>query len=290
MIGPRAAAAIAATLVAIGCADEPGEAPRAGTREADLDRVVSLIPAATEMILALGAHGRLVARTDYDRQDVLVHLPSIGQGLTPSLESLTALRPDLVIAWPDNTSRSVIQRLRELGISVYSPEIQKLDDIWRTIRGLGFLLDLENRADSLIRAMRIELERIDSAVTGLERPSVLYLVWYDPPTTTARGTFIHELIELAGGRNIFSDAPGRWPQVSIEEIVRRDPDILLVPRGPDSPIDLDVLEEATGWRRLAAIREGRVVPLDAELFNRPGPNVTKAAERLAEILHPEATR
>lgn len=290
MIGPRAAAAIAATLVAIGCADEPGEAPRAGTREADLDRVVSLIPAATEMILALGAHGRLVARTDYDRQDVLVHLPSIGQGLTPSLESLTALRPDLVIAWPDNTSRSVIQRLRELGISVYSPEIQKLDDIWRTIRGLGFLLDLENRADSLIRAMRIELERIDSAVAGLERPSVLYLVWYDPPTTTARGTFIHELIELAGGRNIFSDAPGRWPQVSIEEIVRRDPDILLVPRGPDSPIDLDVLEEATGWRRLAAIREGRVVPLDAELFNRPGPNVTKAAERLAEILHPEATR
>lgn len=251
-------------------------------------RVISLIPAVTEMVLAMGAADRLVARTEHDRDPALAELPSVGQGLTPSLEELPVLRPDLVIAWPDNTSRSVIARLRELGIAVYTPEIQTLRDIATTIEGLGERLRLEAAADSLVEWMEAELGRVRRAVAGRERLDVFYVVWYDPPTTAGPETFVSELIELAGGRNVFADAPGLWPQVSIEEIVRRDPDILLVPRGEDSPIDLKRLKNSTGWRQLRAVRNDRVVPLDAALFNRPGPSVTVAARRLAEILHPQA--
>ena len=274
--------------LAAACSDERGAADHAARAEDAPTRVISLIPAATEMVLAMGAGDRLAARTDYDRDTAVADLPSVGQGLTPSLEELMALRPDLVIAWPDNASRSVIARLRELDIAVYTPAIQTLEDITATIEGLGERLGLEDRADSLVASMEAELERVRRAVAGRERPDVLYVVWYDPPTTAGPETFISQLIELAGGRNVFADAPGLWPQVSIEEVVRRDPDILLVPRGEDSPIELDRLKSATGWRQLRAVRNDRVVPLDAKLFNRPGPSVTAAARRLAEILHPQA--
>ena len=132
------------------------------------------------------------------------------------------------------------------------------------------------------------LRSVREAVAGRERTSVFYVVWYDPPTTSAAGTFIDELIQLAGGRNVFADAPGLWPQVSMEEVVRRQPDIILVSQTESTPIDLERFSSAVGWRELRAVREGRLVRVDANLYNRPGPRVAEAAQRLARLLHPEA--
>ncbi len=292
-----ARAALAALLVLAACSgppasDRPGTAAAGGhtQQETTPQRIVSLIPSATETILALGAGDRLVARTDFDLDPRLAHLPSVGQGLTPSLEQLTLLQPDLVIGWPDNTSRSVIARLGEMGVAVYTPKVQTLRQVYTTTRELGELLGLSAAADSLVADIEGELAAVQAAVEGRERPSVFYVVWYDPPTTASTGTYIDELITIAGGRNLFPDAPGLWPQVSMEEVVRRQPDIVLLSESEDNPVDVEMLRAAVGWRELRAVREGRVQTVDANLYNRPGPRVTEAARRLAKILHPDALR
>ncbi|UCF18797.1 MAG: cobalamin-binding protein [Gemmatimonadota bacterium] len=250
-------------------------------------RVISLIPSATETIVALGAADRLIARTDYDIAPALAHLPSVGQGLTPSLEQLAMLQPDLVIAWPDNTARSVIARLADLGIDTYSPSVQTLADLRSATREVGGRLGLERSADSLIAKIDAGLDDVREAAEGRDRPSVFYVVWYDPPTTAGSGTYINELIEIAGGRNLFADAPGAWPQVSLEEVVRRQPDIVIFSQTEESPVELEHISAAAGWHQLRAINAGSVAVVDANLFNRPGPKVADVARRLAELLHPD---
>jgi len=277
-------AVVLATLACAGGDDETDRMGAAGPPQ----RIVSLIPSATETIVALGAADRIVARTDFDIDPVLAHLPSVGEGLTPSLEQLTLLEPDLVVAWPDNASRSVIGRLGEFGVRVYSPQVQSLADLRAATLELGEILGLEDAADSLIASIEADLKAVRDAVSGRETTSVFYIVWYDPPTTSASGTFIDELIQLAGGRNVFADAPGLWPQVSMEEVVRRQPDIILVSQTESTPIDLQRFSSAVGWRELRAVKEGHIVPLDANLYNRPGPRVAEAARDLARLLHPEA--
>jgi iron complex transport system substrate-binding protein len=251
-------------------------------------RIISLIPSITETIVALGAADRLVARSDFDTDPDLAYLPTVGQGLTPSLEQLTMLQPELVVAWPDNATRSVIGQLADLGVTVYSPEVQTLADIRQTTRELGAMLGLEEKADSLLTFIDMELEATQRAVAGRERPMVFYVVWPDPVTTAGPGTYIHELILIAGGRNVFDDAPGLWPQVSLEEVVQRDPDIVLLSQAGEGPLDVERLRGSVGWRELEAVREERIFQVDANLYNRPGPGVSEAVRRLARLIHPDA--
>lgn len=275
-------------VTATACTGERETRPAGGEFEHPPQRIISLIPSVTETILALGAGDRLVARSDFDTDLALAHLPTVGQGLTPSLEQLTMLQPELVIAWPDNASRSVIARLADLGVAIYTPQIQTLADIERTTRELGDMLGLEIAAASLIATVDAELDAIRQAVADRERPTVFYVVWYAPPTTAGTGTYVHELIEIAGAHNIFEDAPGLWPTVSIEEVVNRQPDIVLLSQTEEIRVDIEQLRAAPGWRDLQAVRDGRALQIDADLYNRPGPRVIEAARQLAHLLHPDA--
>jgi iron complex transport system substrate-binding protein len=249
--------------------------------------VVSLLPSATDLVVALGAGDRLVARTEYDTDPSLARLPSVGRGLTPNWEALTALRPDLVIVWPDNESPPELGELARLGVRVYTPHTESLADVVRTARELGRLLGRESAAESLVSGMNASLAAVRHTVQGLPQPTVFYVVWHDPPMTAGPGTFIDEIITAAGGRNLFHDAATPWPQVSLEVVVRRQPDVLVVPRG-EKDLNLDWLQTASGWRELRAVREGHIVRVDADLFNRPGPRVAEAARKMAALLHPEA--
>lgn len=249
-------------------------------------RIVSLIPATTELLVALGAADRLSARTDYDYDPALAALPSVGPGLTPSLEWLVALRPELVITWPDSRDRGLSAQLSDLGIPVYSARIESLDDIVSTTRRLGALLGQATAADSLIREIELGLDEVRHAVAGRGRPTVFYVVGHEPPLTAGPGTFIDELVNLAGGRNLFPDTPG-WPQVSLEEVLQREPDILIVPQGEGNATP-ERLTRRAGWRELGAVRAGRVYSIDAEVAHRPGPRIARVARMIAEIIHPGA--
>jgi iron complex transport system substrate-binding protein len=261
------------------CVDASLEARRAAAR------IVSLLPSVTEILVALGAGDRLVARTDYDTDPTLALLPSVGGGLNPSLERLTLLRPDLVVGWSGDHS---LDELARHGVLVYRPQSQTLADVRCTMLRLGRALGLETAADSLTGAIDGELAGVRRAVQGRPRPSVFYVVWFDPPMTAGPGTFLDELIDIAGGQNVFADAPSPWPTVSLEGIVRRQPAVVIVPRGERGAERSAGLRTTPGWRDLRAVRAGRVIEVDADVFNRPGPRVGKAARTLARLLHPEA--
>lgn len=251
-------------------------------------RIVSLVPAATDLVLALGAGDRLIARTTYDTDPRLAELPSVGGGLTPSLEGIASLRPELVIAWRDSRDRDLVARLGDLGIAVYAVRIRTLDEIDGVTRDLGALLGRAASADSLVDTIDRGLAEVRAAVRDRARPAVLYLVWGDPPITTGDGTFVGEVIRIAGGRNVFADVERAWPEVAVEAIVQRRPDVILMPGGDASGPAMDELRGRPGWSELDAVREGRVIRLDADLFNRPGPCIAEAARTLARQLHPSA--
>ncbi len=252
-------------------------------------RIISLIPSVNEIFLALGAGDRIVARTDYDLQPALAHLPSVGGGLTPSVEWLVARHPDLVVAWPDERSRSLVAHLTNAGVAVYAARIQSIEDAFRVTRDMGTLLGLPGRAAALDAQLRAGLDSVRAAVAARPRPTVLYLIGTDPPMAAGAGTFVDELLGIAGARNILEDAGAQWPQVSVEEVVRRDPDVILVAVAGEGAHPLDRLRALPGWRTLRAVRAGRVMRLDPYLSNRPGPRIAEAARRLAALLHPSRT-
>jgi iron complex transport system substrate-binding protein len=253
-------------------------------------RIVALMPSATETLVAIGAGPLLVGRTDFDRGPGVDSLPSVGGGMDPSIEKVVALRPDLVLGWAEKKDTKIRSRLEELGIPVFSVSTTDTADVYRMLRNLGALTGREDAAGAVADSLRAELEAVRASVAGLPRPTAFYVVWNDPPMTTGGGTFLHELVGLAGGRNVFGDLGEPWPTVSMEEVVRRDPDVLVLPVGEKGGGRADQIRTAPGWRELRAVREGRVVLVPSELMNRPGPAIGQAARALRDALHPERAR
>lgn len=256
-----------------------------------VERIVSLVPSVTETIVAIGAGDRLVARTRYDDAPALASLPSVGGGLDPSVEAIVALDPDLVVTWDAGEGR-LARRLKAAGVAVYLAEIQDTTAIHETIRRFGALTGRAASADSVSGALRDTLEAIAAGVAPGPRPSVFYWMAGDPPRTAGRRTFIGEAIAIAGGRVAFPELDALWPAVSLESVVERDPDVIVVPTGDGLP-GVAVLEGRPGWRELDAVRGDRVVEIPADLFARPGPHLGEAARALRERLRrvrPEPAR
>jgi len=294
---------IALCVLVAGCADRAAHSPaRAAVQVIDDDgrpvrlesparRIISLIPARTDLILALDAADRLLARTQFDADPRLAALPTISEALAPSVEWLAQQKPDLVIAWPDRQSRSVVTRLEDLGIAVYTSRVETLAELRESVRDLGALLDLTVRADSMTAVLDSAIAATRSAVAGTLPNRVIYLVGLDPPTAAGQGTFVHELIEIAGGHNVMADVGALWPPVSVEEVLSRQPDVVIVST-TDRTRDhvLSDLRGRPGWRGLDAVQAGRVRVVDANLFNRPGPSLVFAVGALATAIHPELER
>lgn len=250
-------------------------------------RIVALVPAVTETVIALGGTEWLAGRTDFDKGPAVERLPSVGGGLDPSIEKLVALRPDLVLGWETTGRAELRDRLTALGIPVFSVKLEDTTDVFRSIRNLGQLMAVDGRADSLAAAMRRELDAVRATVAGAQRPSVFFVVWNDPPMTAGPRTFVSQVIDVAGGRNVFGDQQALWPNVSLEEIVRRQPDFVVVPLGEQGTVRIEALKTAVGWRELKAVREGRIVSVPAQVVNQPGPHLAQAARAMRDAIHPE---
>jgi iron complex transport system substrate-binding protein len=249
-------------------------------------RVIPLMPSVTEWIIAMGGSGRLVARTDFDDDPAVAALPSVGGGLTPSVEWMAARRPDLVVAWPDAPSRSLVARLEQLGIPVYTAPSETVEEGLRTARDLGTILGLEAASADAVAEVEAGLEAVSAAVADQDRRKVLFLIGLDPLIAAGPGTFVDQLLRRAGGDNVLADLDVRWPQLSLEEVLRRTPDVIVVASaGEHRPID--ALRDRPGWRDLPAVRAGRVYAVDPDRVNRPGPGMDEAAAALARLIHGE---
>ncbi len=249
-------------------------------------RIVSLMPSATETLVALGAGGQLVARTTYDTLAPLRTLPTIG-GLSPSSERLLATRPDVVIALAEATDERLRRDLESVGVPVFSLRAQDTADVFRNMDMLGRLSGHGPAAASLAARLRRELAGIAASVAGRPRPSVFYVVWNNPPMTAGPNTFVGQILSLAGGESIFSDVRENWPTVGLEQVVRRQPEVIVLPSGEMRGDRVERLAAQPGWRDLQAIQHGRVIRLPVDLLNRPGPRLAEAARALRDALHPE---
>lgn len=264
--------------------DDGGHAVRLA---APARRVVSLVPSGTDILVALGAVDRLVGRTRYDTGPEVAAVPSVGGGLDPSVEALVALRPDLVLLWESEQRTPLRGQLEAAGVATFAMRTTDTADAYAAIDRLGRLLGRPAEAARIAQAAREELDLVRRSVAGVEPRRVLYVVGVSPPMTAGPDTFVGQLLAIAGARSVFDDVAEPWPTVAVEEIVRRDPDVVVLPVGAESADPTATLRAAAGWRELAAVREGRVVTIPAELVNRPGPGMGRAARMLRDALHPE---
>ncbi len=282
--GRERSRADSARAAAIQVTDDAGITVTLG---APAQRVISLIPSATETLIALGATKQIVGRTRYDVAPEVAALPSVGGGIDPSVEAIVGLHPDLVIAWANDKRQAVREKLVSLKVPVFILRTEDTTDIFRGIASIGHLTGHDSAAKAIGSAMRASLDSIHRSVATVPLRKMMYVEFPEPPMTAGSKTFIGQLIATAGGNSIFSDLGELWPNVSMEEIVRRDPDMLVVPVGEFKQNTLERFRSMAGWRDLRAVKQGNVVPVPADLLSRPSPSIVEAARVLRKAMHPE---
>ena len=253
-------------------------------------RVVALAPSVTETIYSIGAGASVVGVTDFtDWPAEATKLPSVGGLLNPSIEQLVALRPDLVIATRDANRRETIDELDRLGIPAFVVSPQGLDGVIEAVRQIGRVLNRAVDADRLADGLRSRREAVIARVRGLPQPRVLLVIWPDPVMTIGRHAFITDVLGAAGARSVSDDLLEDWPRISLEEVIRRNPDLILLPTRGHQPISVADLQHRPGWDRVEAVRQSRVMYYD-ERLDHSSPLVFDVLEEMAKKFHPQAFR
>jgi len=241
-------------------------------------RIVSLAPATTELLFALGAGDRVVGRTRYcDYPAEALAVPSVGDGLAPSVEAIAARAPDLVVAYRSGGNQAAIDGLRALGVPTIQLATDRLEDLERAALILGRALGDSAGASGLVRAMRDSLEA--ATVHVAEPPTVFILSWDQPPITLGAGSFLSQLLDRAGARNLFADQPEPSFPVSLEAIASRDPDLILVTDDQEP-----AWASRPEWQVVPAAREKRFVTVKGSEFNRPSPRAALAVRELRRAI------
>jgi len=192
-----------------------------------------------------------------------------------------AARPDLVVLYATGDNRDAARAFRAAGIAVISLRIDRIEHFERATRLLGDVVGEPVRAVVVADSVRATLERVRRATDSLPHPTVFLHAWESPLLAIGGGSYLSQLVEIAGARNVFADFPGPSPQVSFEEVLRRNPEYILA-----GPATLRTIRETPRWQRLPAVRNGRILVMDTSLVGRPGVRLGEAAVSLARLLHP----
>ncbi|HJU75054.1 MAG TPA: helical backbone metal receptor [Gemmatimonadaceae bacterium] len=245
-------------------------------------RIVSLNPTTTELLFALGAGHRLVGRSRWDVfPDSAIQVPDVGDGLRPNVEQVLSVNPDLVILYESIENVTAVDRLRAAGVQTLVLRVDLLQDLRRAFDTLGILLGDTARARLVRDTVFASLDRVRTATRGLDRPTVFWHVWHSPIITIGSRSYLTELVDIAGGRNIYADLNVPSAPVALEDVVRRDPDFVLA-----GPTTADRIRSAAQWRSVRAVRDGRIAVFDTMLVGRPSVRVGEAARSLARLFHP----
>lgn len=249
-------------------------------------RIVSLNPTTTEILFAIGAGKRLVGRSQYDTfPDSAKLVPSLGPALRPSVEAIIDAKPDLVILYASEDNRPVFDRLRQANIPTVAFKLDSIEQFRRDTRLLGRLVGDTTSAKIVVDSVSATLDRVRRATSSLPRPTVFLPTWYKPIIAIAGGSFMSELLDIAGGKNIYASAPTPALTVTLEDVVARNPDLVIVGAQSDSTI-----EKSAAWKTIPAVRDNHVKVVDFDLVSRPSVQLGAAAVSLANLLHPGAVR
>jgi iron complex transport system substrate-binding protein len=265
-----------------------------GVSHAKPQRIVSLVPAVTEMIFAIGDGARVAAVSNYDHFPAEVaKLPQVGGLLDPSVERILAIKPDLVIVYA--TQKELIERLDRAGIAYFNYQHKALPDILTTIRAVGERIGSADRANRLASEMQRSLDEIRAKTAGVPHPATLLVFERDPASLRnvyASGGygFLHDMLDIAGGRNVFASVKQQAVQASTEMLIASKPEVIVELLYGDSLKNADVAKELRAWDALAsvpAVRSHRIFALTGDEFVVPGPRVVDATRKLARTLHPD---
>lgn len=263
-------------------------------RSAPPRRLVSLVPNVTEMLFAMGAGDRLVGVSSFDEYPPEVKkITRVGGLLDPDLERIFALRPDFAIIY--GSQRELEEQLRRAGIETFPYRHGGVADITRVMRALGARLGIEAQAEAAARKIEAGLEDVRKGVAGRGRPRVLLV--FGRERGALRGIyasggvgFLHDLIEIGGGEDVFADVKRESVQASTELILSRAPDVILEIRGGEVLGPEAAAREAAAWSALPgipAVRRHRVYVLSGQELVTPGPRIVQAAEQISRAVHPE---
>jgi iron complex transport system substrate-binding protein len=247
-------------------------------------RVICLMPTVTDTVFALGGGDDVVAISDYTKYPAAaLTKPSVGDLIKPSIEIILSLHPDLVIGMQPKGPMEVTDQLERVGIPIFLVSPHGLAGILHSVETIGIALNRTQQSDALVHSLQQRIEAVKARTKGLPVPRVFMPVWYDPITTIGKNAFITEIIAAAGGRSVTDDLPTEWPQVSMEVVLERTPDAMLLVRGGKTT--LKVLESRPGWSSMAAIKEHRAYYVD-DRINLASPVAIDALEDLAKQFHP----
>ena len=258
-------------------------------------RIVSLVPNVTEMLFAIGAGAQVVGVSTYDDfPPETKSLPRVGALLDPDTERILSLRPDLVIVYGSQTELE--GQFARAGIRVYAYRHAGVDDVMHTMRELGTLTGHTADSERATRNLRAQLDATRARVRGRPRPRTMLVIGRD--AAALRGVyvsggvgFLHELLEIAGGDDVFADIKREAVQPSNETMIVRAPDVIVELHSGDQPAPDALQREHAVWNLLAsvpAVRNGRVHLLYGGYLMSAGPRLARAADALARVLHPDA--
>jgi iron complex transport system substrate-binding protein len=275
---PREAAVVAAAP-----ADTDDFGAALPTDAASAARVVSLNPAATEVIFAIGADSSLVGRSAWDEFPLEAkRIPPLGDGIRPNVEAVLLVKPTLVILYATAENRAAADAFARAGVRTMALRVDHIAQFVTLTRRLGVALGATRRASVVVDSVTQTLDRVRAVTRNASRRTVVWPVWQQPVMVIGRGSYLDEIIEIAGGTNVFHDLAAPSPPVSIEEIARRNPDVIVTTA--NSEIDLRAKPQ---WRAVPAVRAAQFVRHDPRLSGRPSVVLGMAATALARALHPE---
>ncbi len=249
-------------------------------------RIVSLNPTTTEILFAVGAGNRVVGRSTYDVfPGEAKSVADVGMPLRPNVEAVLAVHPDLVILYASADNRPAAQRFQQAGVRTLALKIDSIAQFERDTRLLGRLTGDSAAAYTLVDSVAATLDRVQAATKNLPRPTVFIPTWDRPLIAIGGGSFLSQLLDIAGARNIYEDIAAPSAVVTIEDVAKRNPDYVMT-----SPAAAPTIGTDAKWRALSAVRQKHVLVYDTLLVGRPSVTLGAAARSIADLLHPGAVR
>lgn len=255
------------------------------------DKIVSVSPAETEALFAIGLDKEIVGVSDYsDYPEAATKKPKMGGIMKPNEEAIIAANPDVVFAGI-SLSEQATTKLRDMGIMIFKTEPKTVEDVIANIELYGEITDHQKEARTVTDKMRADVAKVEDGVKNIGKGQKLRVyVEFSPGWTVGKGEFMDELITLAGGENVGATQEG-WYQISEENIIAANPDVILYSKSiKDDKTGQtlgEIIKARSGWEQISAVRNNRVFAVDDNLISRPGPRVTEGLKEVAKSVYPE---
>jgi iron complex transport system substrate-binding protein len=251
--------------------------------ESPASRVISLAPHLTEVVFAAGAGTTLIGAASYsDYPEAARQIPRVGSSDNVSYEALVALNPDLVLAWRSGNGDDVIKRLEALGLTVYVDESKTLEDVPRSLRAVGQLTGNEDIAERAARAFMAQLNHLRATYSSRHAVSVYYQIWNEPLLTLNGEHLISDVVRLCGGHNVFADALALVSRISVESVIRADPQVIIA-SGMDKARP-EWLDAWRAWSSMTAVQNNQLYFIPPDVLQRHTPRIIEGARLMCDQL------